>query len=130
MFQKGNKLGGRKKGFRGLVKEIRKQADVKTLVDFAMSVFEDKDDQYFMGQRWEAFLWLTRYGYGQPMQTIQIDAMLETKTDQRPVIDLKAMTSEQRAKFREAMLIATGDARPLAQRLMEPVIDVDGGEDK
>src|SRR4051812_47127326 len=109
MFQKGNKLGGRPKGFKALVKEIRKRADAKTLVDFAMKVFEDKDDEYWMGQRWEAFMWLTRYGYGLPMQTVQIDAMLEAKVDRPPGIDLKAMTSDQRAAFRKALLIATGD---------------------
>lgn len=139
-FQKGvvhKHKAGRPKGFKGVAKMImRETRDGRELVEFALKVFRNEEGEYSHQQQQDALDWLSDRGLGRPMQMIDLAAALEVDVADRPrVIDaLGTLTGEQRAKFREALLIASGDPRSSVERMLDerrPVIDVGcGGDDQ
>lgn len=111
-----HKRTGRPKGFRGMAKDIqRRTQNGKTLVDFAMEVFENLDDKYFHHQRWEALVWLSDRGFGRPVQTLELDAAIMAQVDApKPKIDVAGLDGSQRAALRTALAILHGERRPPA----------------
>lgn len=132
-----HKRTGRPKGFKGMAKLIQKETrNGAELVEYALKVF--RDEEQYHHTRWEALQWLADRGFGRAMQMVDLAAHLEVSgtIEHRPMLvdALKKLEGADRARLRELMLKASGDPRPLAQRLMDgrpadaEVIDVDGGE--
>jgi hypothetical protein len=138
-FQKGvvhkHKPTGRPLGFKGVARQIMaKSNDGADFIDWLFEVWRETKGKYTHDEKVQALDRLLAYGLGRPMQMVELAAHLDVDVARPRVIDaLSTLTGEQRAKFREALLIASGDPRPLAQRMMDaarPVIDVDGGDEK
>jgi hypothetical protein len=74
-FRKGNKGGGRPKGFRGVAKLIMEETrDGAELVEYALEVFRDQEGKRMPAQRWEALQWLSDRGLGKPLVSVDLAA--------------------------------------------------------
>jgi hypothetical protein len=125
-FKKGNKGGGRPKGFKGVARDImRRTHQAKDLVDFAMQVFTDGSRP--LHWRWAAMEWLADRAIGKPMQMLDLAAALEAPEPQ-PRLDLSVLTDEQRRQMRELLVRALGRPRRIELPIDAPQLEmIDGG---
>lgn len=132
-FEKGvvhkHKSPGRPLGFRGIARKIMAETrDGAELVEWALKVFRNESGEYTHEQRVDARNWLADRGMGRAMQMVDLAAHLdvEIKPPKNMIDDaLNKLDGADRAALRRLMLKASGDTRPLAQRMMDghPVID-------
>lgn len=112
-FAKGNKGGGRPKGFKGVSRLImEKTKDGRELVDFALRVFRDEDEYHH--NRWQALEWLADRGLGRAVHTVELDAAISAPPVS-PKLDLARLTPHQRAQMRDVLLRALARPVPVAE---------------
>ena len=80
--QSGNP-SGRPKGFKGTAADIaRRTKEFTTLVDYAMSVWQDPNRSH--AERWEAFEWLSDRGMGRAVNVSEMSVAVEASTHVLP----------------------------------------------
>lgn len=95
--QSGNP-SGRPKGTQGLAAEIRaRTGDGRELIDFAMRVFRDSEED--IATRWQALQWLADRGWGKAMQIIEL-------VTPAPTLDLSQLSDAQLEQLQRLIEVA------------------------
>jgi len=106
---------GRPKGFRRLAAEIRERTDNgRTLVDFALAVFEGKKPEGVqktpsLQLRWQALEWLANRGFGKAVDIVH----LEVTASEAPPIDFSRLSPKELETFERLLDAASGEDRGL-----------------
>lgn len=87
----GNPGGRPRKGFKGVSKMIMREThDGLELVAWALSIWRDESAP--ANERWKAYEWLSMYGLGKPVATVELHVDAP-----EPARDLSALSDEQLA---------------------------------